>query len=125
MELYRNATNLASHVKRVANSRFLRSGRGEGNLKAIQGVVLREIAGEHLLIPTGQVALQIHGMINLSESGLVLWNKLQSDCTEQELVNTLLAEYDVDRETAAADVHAFVAQMTKVGLLCESDEESK
>ena len=88
-------------------------------------MVLREIAGEHLLIPTGQAALCLHGMINLSESGLILWNKLQSDCTEQELVNTLLAEYDVDRETAAADVHAFVAQMTKVGLLCESDEESK
>lgn len=91
--------------------------RGEGNLKAIQDVILREIAGEHLLIPVGQAALRIHGMVNLSESGLVLWNRLQSDCTEQMLVDALLAEYDVDRETAAADVRAFVAQMTKVGLL--------
>lgn len=88
-------------------------------MKAIQDVVLREIAGEHLLIPTGQAALRIHGMINLSESGLVLWNRLQSDCTEQALVDAILAEYDVDRETAAADVRAFVAQMTEVGLLEE------
>lgn len=89
-------------------------------MKAIQDVVLREIAGEHLLIPTGQAALRIHGMINLSESGLVLWSQLQSDCTEQALVDAILAEYDVDRETAAADVRAFVAQMTEVGLLEES-----
>lgn len=89
-------------------------------MKAIQDVVLREIAGEHILIPTGQAALRIHGMINLSESGLVLWNRLQSDCTEQALVDAILAEYDVDRETAAADVRAFVAQMTEVGLLEES-----
>lgn len=88
-------------------------------MKAIQDVVLREIAGEHLLIPTGQAALRIHGMVNLSESGLVLWNRLQSDCTEQALVDAILAEYDVDRETAAADVRAFVAQMTEVGLLEE------
>lgn len=88
-------------------------------MKAIQDVVLREIAGEHILIPTGQAALRIHGMINLSESGLVLWNRLQSDCTEQALVDAILAEYDVDRETAAADVRAFVAQMTEVGLLEE------
>lgn len=86
-------------------------------MKAIQGVILREIAGEHLLIPTGQAALRIHGMVNLSESGLVLWNKLQSDCTEQVLVDALLAEYEVERETAAADVRDFVAQMVDVGLL--------
>lgn len=86
-------------------------------MKAIGDVILREVAGEHLLIPTGQAALHIHGMVNLSESGLVLWNKLQSDCTEQTLVDALLAEYEVDRKTAAADVHDFIAQMAEVGLL--------
>lgn len=91
-------------------------------MKAIKDVVLRQIAGEHLLIPTGKAALHIHGMINLSESGLVLWNRLQSECTEQELVDALLAEYDVDRDTAAADVRAFTAQLKEVGLLCEADE---
>ena len=80
-------------------------------------MVLREIAGEHLLIPVGQTALKVHGMITLSESGLLLWNKLQEECTEEDLVNALLAEYEVDRETAEADVKAFVGQMQKVGIL--------
>lgn len=86
-------------------------------MKATTEMVLREIAGEHLLIPVGQTALKVHGMITLSESGLLLWNKLQEECTEEDLVNALLAEYEVDRETAEADVKAFVGQMQKVGIL--------
>ena len=83
-------------------------------------MVLREIAGESLLIPVGQTALKIHGMITLSESGLLLWKRLQTECTEDELVEALLTEYQVDRETAAADVKAFIRQMQEVGILEES-----
>ena len=86
-------------------------------MKATNEVVLREIAGEHILIPVGQTALKVHGMITLSESGLLLWNKLQNDCTEEELVEAILAEYQIDRETAAADVSAFIQQMEQVGIL--------
>lgn len=90
------------------------------NLKATSEVVLREIAGESLLIPVGQTALKIHGMITLSESGLLLWKRLQTECTEDELVEALLTEYQVDRETAVADVKAFIRQMQEVGILEES-----
>ena len=81
-------------------ARLLRSWKKgvKRSLKATSEVVLREIAGENLLIPVGQTALKIHGMITLSESGLLLWNRLQEECTEEDLVNALLAEYQVDRE---------------------------
>ena len=90
------------------------------SLKATSEVVLRDIAGESLLIPVGQTALKIHGMITLSESGLLLWKRLQTECTEDELVEALLTEYQVDRETASADVKAFIRQMQEVGILEES-----
>lgn len=88
-------------------------------MKATNEMVVREIAGEHILIPVGQTALKVHGMITLSESGLLLWNRLQEDCTEETLVNALLAEYEVDRKTAVADVQAFLDQMRTVGILQE------
>ena len=84
-------------------------------------MILREIAGEHLLIPVGHTALRVKGMITLSESGLLLWDRLQSDCTEEDLIGTLLSEYEVDRATAAADVKAFLKQMDDVGLLLGGD----
>lgn len=70
------------------------------------------------------MALRVHGMITLSESGLLLWNRLQEECTEEDLVQAILAEYAIDRETAAADVRAFLAQMDKVGILCKDAGEA-
>lgn len=88
-------------------------------MKAASEMILREIAGEKILIPTGKTAMKIHGMINLSESGYLLWSKLQNECTEAELVDAILSEYDIDRETAKADVEAFLTQMRQVGILEE------
>lgn len=70
------------------------------------------------------MALRVHGMITLSESGLLLWNRLQEECTEEDLVQAILAEYEIDRETAAADVRAFLARMDEVGILCKDTEEA-
>lgn len=110
----------ANTAKRYARLEIRRNDqeRGEGALRAIQELILREIAGEHILIPVGQTALKVHGMITLSESGLLLWNRLQEECTEEDLVEALLAEYQVDRATAEADVGEFLNQMDQVGILC-------
>lgn len=80
-------------------------------------LILREIAGEHILVPVGATALRIQGMINLTESGVLLWEKLSEECTEQELVDLLLEEYDIDRGTAQADVTAFLAQLRSLELV--------
>lgn len=88
-------------------------------MKASGEVILREIAGEYLLIPTGETALRVHGMISLSESGLLLWERLQQDCTVSDLTEALLAEYQVDRATAEADVLSFLNQVRQAGLLTE------
>lgn len=86
-------------------------------MRASKDFILREVAGEFILIPVGQAALKIHGMINLSESAALLWNQLQQECNEESLVDTLLSQYDIDRETAAADVHGLLEQMNKLGAL--------
>ena len=86
-------------------------------MRAIDDLIVREIAGEYILVPTGSAALKIHGMINLSESGYLLWNKLQSDCTEEELVDAILEEYEIDRETATEDMRIFLEKMNSIGIL--------
>ena len=35
--------------------------------------VLREIAGETLLVPAGKTALDLNGMLTLNETGAALW----------------------------------------------------
>ena len=52
--------------------------------------ILRTIADEHLLIPTGQAAFQLKGLIALSESGALLYNRLKDGCSREALVAALL-----------------------------------
>lgn len=82
--------------------------------------IFRKIAEEHLLIPTGEAALAAKGLIALSESGCLLYQKLQNDCTREELVAALTAEYDVTEAVAGADVDAFLDQMRQLNMLVEA-----
>lgn len=79
--------------------------------------MLREIAREYVLIPTGEAAIQFQGIMSLNESGLLLWKKLQNGCTESDMIDTLLQEYDTTREEAARDVAVFLKQLTDQKLL--------
>lgn len=96
-------------------------------LRACKDVILREIAGEYILVPVGEAALKLHGMITVSESGYVIWQKLcEGDCSEEGLVKALCAEYEVDGATAAADVREFLCRLSELGLVSEvsGDAES-
>lgn len=86
-------------------------------MRASKNLIIREIAGEYILIPVGEAAMKIHGMINLSETAAFLWKKLQDECTEEDLVNALLAEYEIDRESAVTDVRELLEQMRKIGVM--------
>ena len=44
---------------------------------------------------------------------------MQEDCTEAQLVDAVLAEYEIDAETAVADVRKFLEQMKQAGFLLE------
>lgn len=82
--------------------------------------ILRSIADEYLLIPCGEAALSVKGLIAMSESGGLLCQKLQNDCTRDELIEALLQEYDVSAEVAAEGVDAFLAQMRQMDMLTEA-----
>lgn len=88
-------------------------------MKWKSGFILRQIASEAILIPVGEAARQVPGILGLSESGAVLYEKLQSQCTYQELVDLLLQEYDVPPAEAARDVDAFLNRMRQLGVLEE------
>lgn len=79
-------------------------------MKIKEGFLLREVAGETVVIPSGD-SLDLNMMITLNSTGAFLWEKLQADTTEEALTAALLAEYDVDEATAKEAVKAFVAKL--------------
>ena len=88
-------------------------------MKVRDNYIFRDIAQEHLLIPTGEAALSVKGLIALSESGSLLYQKLLSECTREDLICALTREYDVDVSTAGEDVDAFLEQMRQLNMLEE------
>lgn len=81
--------------------------------------MLRQVADEYLVIPVGEAALKVRGLLALSESGSLLYRRLREGASEAELVQTLLAEYDIDADTARADTRSFLEQMRRMGILIE------
>ena len=85
-------------------------------MKIKDGFFLRNIAGQIVVIPVDG-DLDMNMMITLNDTGKFLWENLQSDTTEADLVKALLAEYDVSETIAAASVSAFVKKLEANGLL--------
>ena len=79
--------------------------------------VLREIAGDYILVPVGDTALEFNGLITLNEVGAFLWGKLQQDVELEQLVDAVLDEYDIDNETATHDAEEFVENLKKAGII--------
>lgn len=81
------------------------------------GFVLREVAGQNVVIATGEASKTFHGMIKLNETGRMIWEGLAAGKSNEEIAADLTAAYDVDAEKAAADVAAFVKQAADQGFL--------
>lgn len=79
---------------------------------------MREVAKSHVVVPTGEAALDFSGMMTLNETGAFLWRQLEEGTTEPELLAALLEDYDTDETNAQADISEFLAKL-KTADLCE------
>lgn len=85
-------------------------------MKLKNGFVLREVAGETVVVPV-EADLNFNGMITLNETAKVLWGVLENETTFEELVDAILAEFDVDRATAQNDVDLFIQKLKGLDFL--------
>ena len=72
---------------------------------------LREIAGEYILVPVGKTALTFNGLVTVNEVGALIWGMLEKGSDVSTIVNGILDEYDVDEQTATADVLEFISYL--------------
>jgi hypothetical protein len=80
-------------------------------VKIKSGYVLREVAGNIVVVPIGEATLNLNGMITLNETSKMLWKLLEDGADEDSLTAAVLSEYDVDEQTARADVQAFIEKL--------------
>ena len=86
-------------------------------MRVKDGFVCRSVGETHMAVPVGVRTQDVPGVIALSESGALLWERLRTDVTIDDLVEALLAEYEVDSERAERDVRSFVGYLRDNALL--------
>ena len=86
-------------------------------MKIKKGFVVRSIAGESVVVALGAASKSFNGIIKLNDTGRVLWDKLVEGCELADLKAALLAEYDVDEQTAEYDAEKFVKTLEGANIL--------
>lgn len=88
-------------------------------MKVSNDFIMREIAGEYILVPVGAAAMKFNGLITMNELGSFIFGLLQEERSLQELAEKIIAEYDVSLETARSDAEEFLQQLREIGALVE------
>lgn len=86
-------------------------------MKIKDGYILDTIAGQQVAIALDMADDQFVGMVKLNEVGAFLWQKLQQEVTEDELVMFVTEQYEVDDAKARTDIQKFTTVLKKKGIL--------
>lgn len=77
-------------------------------MKISKDFILREIADEYILVPTGKTALSFNGLVTINETGALIWKTLLEEKTMEDIVNKIVEEYEVEKEEAYKDASEFI-----------------
>ena len=81
-------------------------------MKINKDFVLRRVAGEAMLVPTGKAVASHNGLFMLTETGAFLWDKITDGVGEE-----LTEEYDTEKDEAEADVRDFLDKLQSFGII--------
>ena len=85
-------------------------------MKKKDGLVLRDVCGEKVLVGEGIGAVDFGKLISLNETAAWLWEHCDESSDIDTLTQALCAEYDVSADEARRDVVAIVDEWIKVGV---------
>ncbi len=86
-------------------------------MKIKREFVLREIAGEYILVPVADSALELNGLIMLNDVGRRIWELYPTCETVEALLSALLDEYEVAEPTLRSDVDEFQSKLNNLDII--------
>lgn len=86
-------------------------------MKLKSTIILRKIAGETILVPVGEDAVRVNGLITVNEVGALICEQLKEERTVDALVAAVTAQFDVDTQTARTDIASFIHTLEENDLL--------
>lgn len=92
-------------------------------MKKIKDFIIRKIDDEYIMIPTGQTTEDFNGIISLTATAAFIYNHIEEVTSFDSLIELIIAEYDIDKETAAEDAYFFINQLLYYRMVELTDDE--
>ncbi len=87
-------------------------------MKIKKGYRLRSLGKEYILVAEGLDVLGANTMMSMNATAAFLWETVEDKAFDAEtLVQLLLDEYDIDRDTAEKDVKALLRTWNEAGVI--------
>lgn len=84
-------------------------------MKIKDGYIIKKVMNRYMIVSTDDSA--VYSMQTLNETGAFLWNLLTEETTIEKMCLSLIAEYDIDADTAKKDIEKFVLSLDAASLL--------
>ncbi len=88
-------------------------------MKIRSGYILRQVMDVYVVLGIGSEAYTPNQIMSVNETGAFLWGLLEKGAEKQELVDSLIKEYEIDKQTAEEDMETFLTQLREKALIEE------
>lgn len=86
-------------------------------MKLKYNFAIQKVTNFWAAVPVGRDARTYKGVMSLNETARDMIEFLREDITEEELVQKMLAEYDIDEATLRPQVREFIQKLTDADVL--------
>lgn len=86
-------------------------------MKIKKNMVLRNVAGEYVLVPTGGSAGEYKGMFMLTETGAYMYSLIGQINSAEELAAKTMEKFEGDYDEILSDAKEFIEKLRGYGIL--------
>jgi len=110
-----SATELLNKVLFTNQNSLLK--KVQADMKLREGFILKNIVDEWIVMPTGSNMKNFEGAIVLNDVSAFIWKQLEKPISRDDLLQVVLDEYDINEQTAAADLDVLLEKLEGLGIL--------
>lgn len=86
-------------------------------MKLKEGFVTQEIGGRQVMVAVNGEAF--NGMVRSNETAGYIVSLLKNDTTKEEIVKTMLKEFDATEEQVSKDVDMVITKLREIGAILD------
>jgi hypothetical protein len=76
-------------------------------------IVTRKSVNEYILVPITDNIADMDSVYTLNETGAFIWEQIDGKRTVEEIIDLVIQEYEIDRDSASKDVFDLIVKMEK------------